>query len=553
MSLPPRRVINTGTVPDDGTGDTLYEAGGKANDNFEALYDAFPAALAAADDPNVQVVGADLRGPGRIIAVGADLLLGAASKIAIVATDLAKGAASLIGSSLANAVRAETASAVSSKAVWPGSSIDGDFLYTYDSYGLGEPFLSATPLAAGEVVLTGERPTTLGRSVDGDDLWTYDAYGLGEEIGGVVAAPAEVVTTSALLASDFDAIGSWHTRATGAWFRGEQAVLTIIADSQYDFGAGRAAVPLTQRLRRVYGNGGPGWVSPGSSALPIEGSYTDGEVAIGGNSPGWTSSGSALSPNQQLYSNSTAGSFTILTYSGAAPIATLDLFHGGGGATISYAYGNAAPVQITLPAAAGKVALSKPPAVGPWTLTLTIVSGTFLFAGYDLRTGKGVVVHNLAIGGTAAVGWAAADQAQWRSVLALLDPHAVLLGLGGNDEVFGGPGRTTTQFATDMGTLVGTIRAISAAIDIIVSIRGQTFRGAGVTLRMADYAAAMRSLAPSWRAAVFDAGKRFGTDPAQYSYTPTGTRFVALQSDNLHFNQLGRDIFVSGPCELLGA
>jgi lysophospholipase L1-like esterase len=456
------------------------------------------------------------------------------------------------------------------KGSWPTPSVDGDGVWEYDSYGLGDAFLPASPVSAatvgtpaldadtaytfdeyglGESLLTGERPLAVGQSLDGEDLWAFDAYGLGEELGHSAAVPA-VVASSALLPSDFDAIGAWHTRAMGARFRGEQAVVAIIADSQYDFRAGRAAVPFTQRMRLKFGNGGPGWVSPDSSALPVDASYADGEVAIGGNGPGWTVSESGSSPNRRMWANNTVGSTTTLTYSGAAPIATLDLFHGGGSGTISYAYGAAAPAQIVLPATPGKVALPKPPAAGPWTLALTIVSGTFLFAGYDLRTGKGAVVHNLAIGGTTAQGWAAADQEQWRASLALLSIHVAILSLGGNDEV---NGRSVASFTVDQTTLVGTLRAIDAGMDIIISVRGQTFRAAGVTPRMADYAAAMRSFAPSWRAAVFDAGKRFGTDPAQYSYTPTGTRFVALQSDNLHFNQLGRDIFVSGPCELLGA
>lgn len=38
MSNPTRQIINTGTIANDGTGDTLREASRKINDNFAVLF-----------------------------------------------------------------------------------------------------------------------------------------------------------------------------------------------------------------------------------------------------------------------------------------------------------------------------------------------------------------------------------------------------------------------------------------------------------------------------------------------------------------------------------
>jgi lysophospholipase L1-like esterase len=366
---------------------------------------------------------------------------------------------------------------------------------------------------------------------------------------GTAAADADSALVNA------DAIQAWKSRVEGALSRGERAIVAIVGDSQYSFEYGKANIPFTLRMRRKYGDGGPGWVSPFGAALKVDtGFYTKGETVVDMTGGGWSASAPLPTPdsaNQQGYTNSTAGSSVYLDYSGKATITTFEYHHAGGGGTLSGTFNDDAGTafQIVLPSAPGKIALPTPPA-GTFRFRATIVSGTATFCGFNAMAASGLVVHNLSVGGTSARQWAGQDQTRWKAALANLGPHAFVLSAGGNDE---GEGRSTVQFVADETTLIGTFRSIDPSIDVVVSIRAQTPKGGGITLRMADYAAAMRKNAASLRVAMFDAAKRFGTDPTQYSFSPTGSKFVALQSDNVHFNQLGRDIFVSGPCELLGA
>lgn len=366
-------------------------------------------------------------------------------------------------------------------------------------------------------------------AVDGDgEIWT--------KAGKLASASAvEVALVNG------DAIRAWRSKAQGARFRGERASVICIGDSQFAMqaGLGQVSLPLAQRLRAVLGDAGPGWVSPESTVNPVLAS------AILGAGSWTTDRASPASPNLILYSTSSAGAVIGADYRGTDAITVLELHHGGGGATIDAVVDGAATQRITLDANPGKVLLPVP-GVGAFAVRINLVSGTLRVAGFTMMKPTGVAVHNLGIAGTTAQGWASVDQVTWRQALARLSPDAAVVMLGGNDEV---NNRSTAQFMADMQTLFATVRGIAPSVDIVTIVRAQTARAAGVVRRMADYAAAMRAAAPGLRIAMVDAAKLFGTDPAQYGYG--GTVMSALEADNLHFNQLGRDIIASAPASLL--
>jgi hypothetical protein len=194
-------------------------------------------------------------------------------------------------------------------------------------------------------------------------------------------------------------------------------------------------------------------------------------------------------------------------------------------------------------------ALNPPPA-GSFTCAVKLVSGTMPLAGFFTRKAAGVCVSNLAVCGTAAVGWAGADQAAWTASIGRLGPQAVVFNLAGNDEL---ASRTVAQYVADMATLIGSVRTgAGMATDVMLSYRWASDRGGAVPQALTAYATAMKSQIVGLRAALFDAQQISGAAFAEYTGS-AATILAMTQDDRVHASLAGRDVLASGPAALLGA
>lgn len=316
-------------------------------------------------------------------------------------------------------------------------------------------------------------------------------------------------------------------------------------------GFGRGGVAFALRMRRTYGEGGPGWTgafrantfnnSDNASVIPTEAFWT--------HSNGWRNYNDPIggkqagSPDQQACWSTTVGSTATLTYAGGGNLKTIDFFHNGGGGTLSYAFNGEPATTITLPDAPGTISFGARD--GNWACVFTVVSGTVTLAGANLLKASGLVIHNLSRGGLSAARFAEVDQAVWADALKRLGIDVLIISLAGNDEI---SLRTVAQFTADSRTLYATARTANPAIDIISSFRPYTTRAAGVPLQVSNYAAAIRGIAVASRLVVYDAQTRFGVDFSEYNF---GSIFPRFKADNNHMNYTGTKIYVSGPCEIL--
>jgi hypothetical protein len=475
----------------------------------------------AANNPNVTAVGADLRsGASKIAAVATDLLLGAASKIALVATDLAKGAAGLLATALTNAQAAATS------ATQAGAARDA---------------MQALVLQFGDRMkgFSAAKTRTMGLGLV--DSYGYPIVGFNRN-GDPVGAAFGVVSTSDGVVNA-DAIRLWKSKEQGMRFRGERAFIANPGDSQWVSSKGDCTRTLMLQLRAKYGDGGPGWAAPDGTAFPEEVSFSF--------TGSWSTTIDGDGANGRVRTSSTVDDFFDVAFTGSGNITEFELHHAGGGGTLSYAVSAnggslVAGSNIVLPSVPGMVGLPVPPA-GKWLARFKVISGTVKPTGAILLKPSGVVFHNYAIDGWGALHWAALDQTKWRAALSLARVDLALVPTGGNDEA---ANRTTEQFVSDELTIINTFRAISPAIDVIVSVRAQGPRPAGSVSRMNDYAKAMRALAVDNRFSFDDIQKRFGTVYTQYNFT--GTILPLLQSDERHVNKVGTAPYVYGISKLTG-
>ena len=405
---------------------------------------------------------------------------------------------------------------------------------TMDNYGL---------IAGG---MTDRGDMTLAPGPQGQAFLLTDGYGLTgfsiDRTGAVSGSAGVPVEPSSIFRAD--AVRGWRSKAHGMRFRGERAALAIIGDSQFREVTGQANRPLVQRLRAAFGNAGPGWCCLNTSSVGY--SADDGGAMRGDATVTVTGTWQNLlyqpwSPDTRGIQSFSAGAAYVVDYPGALAISLVELHHAGGG--IRYRYGAGSWTSLDLGASAGKVALAAPPA-GPFSLQIEVVSGRVKIAGVVLAAATGCLMHNLAYGGSSALGWASVDQAVWLQALGRLGFDAVALGLGGNDE---SQSRSVAQYTADITSIVSTLCSANRAADIALCLRPQAPRS-GVPEQMDAYASAARLFCSTLDLALFDARPRFGTSYVEYGYA--GSRRQLFGPDNVHLNAAGADVFASGAAEL---
>jgi len=310
--------------------------------------------------------------------------------------------------------------------------------------------------------------------------------------------------------------------------------IALIGDS-YTQAAARWSYPFQKAMVSKYGDAGVGWVSlsayGGSPTYSLQnGSVrSDTNVAINGT---WVPTYyGTLSPDLAQMQSTTAGDSFVVTFPAGQTSAKL-YFIGSADGQITYKYGSSAAVSLGLTSGAGtlRVVALNAPALGDNSITLTVVSGTVILCGLDIRNGNnGVRVHKLAATGSTAKQWSQVTTASWNAALATIAPSLVVVMLGANDQ---GSSISASTFSGYMTTIIiNNIRTAlgQLAVDILIVMQPENQRGLSVL--MSSYATIMLPIALANQCGYCDTQFVFGVNPADYAY---GTARPWFASDSLH-------------------
>jgi len=311
---------------------------------------------------------------------------------------------------------------------------------------------------------------------------------------------------------------------------------------------------LAKRLQTQFGMAGLGWISfafNSTSSGPWSGSLP---------SPNWTARADLVTyvgafgtwscnyhvtqlstPELCVATSSTPGDYFRWNFTTGHTSAILHYgaSDGSGVVQVSWDDGATWSANIALSIAAGStIALAAPPATAGFA-RLKVISGSVAICGVDMQsTADGVRLHKVASGGSTAQQWASVTQATWASYLGAFAPHFVSITLGTNDETIG---RTSTQFAADIATIVTNIRSVLPYCDIEI-IMPQENNRTTVTPLIPAYAQAVREyvINSSPECAYLDLQFYFGS-PANFgaAYAASNSARPWMDPDLVHASSLG--------------
>lgn len=218
--------------------------------------------------------------------------------------------------------------------------------------------------------------------------------------------------------------------------------------------------------------GGRGYVGmPSSTARGDAGLYP---IAFtGGAFDGGAVFGGTGAKKNLWYAN--AGSTKII-FTVDGPLTSFDILHtkstAGGGSTGYYKIDAAANVPFACSAGANTPFLLHVASAVTSTLEIgwnaagfVAVDGIIEYKGDE---SAGIAVHNCGESGTYASFWNTAP-AGWPGAVKLLTPDLVVLTLGTNDSTTSVGNRTSTQFKTDMTTLIASLRTATVTCPIVLA------------------------------------------------------------------------------------
>ena len=313
--------------------------------------------------------------------------------------------------------------------------------------------------------------------------------------------------------------GEWLLRETRQRLRlrslgeGAQLVMAMIGDS-YTHNAARYSGPSASTLKALYGDAGPGWIGFGFNGSLINGNILDPTMKPAYTGIWASHYGTSISPDVCDAYSSTAGD-QISVAGIPATCSAAKLYYVAGAGQVQYRWNNGAwtPLDLSAGSGLGIATLAGLPA-GGGTFDVQAISGTVTLCGLELQKGTdGVRVHKLGATGSRAAQWAAVDQAQWQVGLAALNPRLVTILHGTNDQ---GAARSAAQFATDLATIVQSVRAALPYADILLMPPAENQRTANA-YPMTQYAAAMYEVAVANRCAFMDLQAYFGDSSADYA------------------------------------
>jgi lysophospholipase L1-like esterase len=313
----------------------------------------------------------------------------------------------------------------------------------------------------------------------------------------------------------------------------QQLVVAAIGDSwtqYYD----RYCRPLWLGLKAVAGDAGPGFVGFGTYSGLLSGANRSVDGAtVYADSPAWANwaySGAGLyngspSPDICAISSAVVGA-RITVYGGPASSSAARLFFIGTGGAIQYRWNAGAWTQLTLAGTGLQTALLAGIPAGAWTLDIDVVSGTAHLCGLDIqKTTDGVRFHKLGGSGSRATHWLGVDSTQWQGGIAMLAPNLVSICLGTNDQTTD----AKVTYKANISALIDRVRAAVPAADVLLIAPCEN--GAGRTVPMSDYQAAMFELAVDKKCAAINLQHVFGEVPADYA---AGSLRPWFNADTIH-------------------
>lgn len=175
----------------------------------------------------------------------------------------------------------------------------------------------------------------------------------------------------------------------------------------------------------------------------------------------------------------------------------------------------------------GIEALPDVPTSGAWTFDIEQVAGSISLGGVEfVSDADGVRINKLAISGSQAADWAAVNETSWNAGIENLGLDAVIILLGTNDR---GYGRTPTEFASDMATIIDRVKAVSVFPDVLIVSPYQD-ELTSPAFPTSEFGAAVRQVAKQKRAAHLYLQPYFGAGIGDYGTTSA----LPLMSDSVH-------------------
>jgi lysophospholipase L1-like esterase len=282
----------------------------------------------------------------------------------------------------------------------------------------------------------------------------------------------------------------------------------------------RYITPLTTELVSEYGDAGGGWL--GFGFITSSNGNVRSSIYAYSRTGTWTSDYySALSADMSTVESSVAGSrLTIAGLAGTPILSGIDLhwvatangvirysWNGGSSWTTLNVQGTVNTVNIT--------SLTGFPTTGNFSLIIEVVSGSVILSGLNIKsTANGVVVHKLGNSGGRLQHVAEINNTEWIKTIINLAPNVFFIFHGGNDQDVG---RTPTQFADNLRTVIDRIKIAMPACDIGIIMPPAVVEPR--TTPLALYTAEAFKVAQEKKVAFIDLQKVFGETPSEYSST----------------------------------
>lgn len=272
-----------------------------------------------------------------------------------------------------------------------------------------------------------------------------------------------------------------------------QAKIAFIGDSWTS--QGRITTNISRYLRDKFGDAGVGYFSANTNASAGLYLYASSGVDALSASRAQTGTWVDNNPSTLGASISTASSSTInsyITYVGYATTIVIHWVRKAGGGDFTYAIDGGATTTINTDGASGlQFTTISGLTDGQHTIVLNVTvagaSGVEI-AGIELkRTQNGVVTNNLGLSGSSSTDWASVNATDFQSAITQLSPDLVTIMLGVNDA---GAATTTSQYITNLTTLIGLIRASMPLVDICITSPSDI--GTSTTYPISDYVTASK-------------------------------------------------------------
>jgi len=272
-----------------------------------------------------------------------------------------------------------------------------------------------------------------------------------------------------------------------------QAKIAFIGDSWTS--QGQITTNISRYLRDKFGDAGVGYFSANTNASAGLYLYASSGVDALSASRAQTGTWVDNNPSTLGASISTASSSTInsyITYVGYATTIVIHWVRKAGGGDFTYAIDGGATTTINTDGASGlQFTTISGLTDGQHTIVLNVTvagaSGVEI-AGIELkRTQNGVITNNLGLSGSSSTDWASVNATDFQSAITQLSPDLVTIMLGVNDA---GAATTTSQYITNLTTLIGLIRASMPLVDICITSPSDI--GTSTTYPISDYVTASK-------------------------------------------------------------